>query len=201
MTTEQTLPFGKKSIRAVVSDDDVWFAAADLYATQRTHTDKQALSRFDAVHLRLHTFETPTDSKRLTLVSTLGALTIAKRFSRPSDRIVDLWLRKKVTELGFPRPPLTLCADGTMPVCPRASDYEGREAWDALWDANRGLTRRPAVEGLKELNDDDETRPPTPEEIMANLNAALFGMEDAMLAVTPKTPRKRPATKTRAKRK
>jgi hypothetical protein len=134
-------------------------------------------------------------------VSTLGALTIAKRFSRPSDRIVDLWLRKKVMELGLPRPPLTLCADGTMPVCPRASDYEGREAWDALWSANPGLVRRPAVEGLRELDDDDETRPPTREELAANLSAALFEMEDAMLAVTPKKSRKRSATKTRAKRK
>jgi hypothetical protein len=201
MTTEQTLQFGKKPIRIVIIDGNVWFTAADLYATQRTHTNKKALSCFGREHLRLHTFETTSGPKRFTLVSPRGALSVAADFQRPGDRIVDAWVRKTMVELGFDRPPLTLGADGTMPVRPRASDYDGSAAWDALKRRSLDTSRNPPVEGVPELDDDDESRPPTDDEISAAFAAVCMSDDDEQSEVVPSKPRKRRTTTTRAKRK
>lgn len=198
--TEQTLQFGKKPVRVVIIDDQAWFVAADLYATQQTHTKKRTLSCFDRDHLRLHTFETAEGPKRLTLVSALGAITIASYFARPNNRMVDAWVRKNVVALGFERPPLALCADGTMPVRPRAADFHGCEAWDDLKLRSSGIQRNLPVDGLPELDDDDTSRPPTKEEIEAHLATILIPDDVELVEVVPVKARKR-RPPTRAKRK
>lgn len=197
MTTEQTLQFGKKPIRVVIMDGEVWFVAKDLYASQKALTNKRHLSCFDRQHLRLHTFHADGASERLTIVSTLGALTVATLFRTPTDRMVDGWVRKQVDQLGFGRPALSLCADGTLPVRPKAS-WMAYEAWDDLARANPGRQRNPEAVDLTELDDDDDPKPfvPTPERIEADRQAMLDD-EEAALAAKPF--RSRSATK-RSKR-
>lgn len=183
--TEQTLLFGKKPIRIVVMDGEIWWAAKDLYASQKALTNKRHLSCFDRRHLRLHTFHADGVSERLTIVSTLGALTVATLFRTPADRMVDGWVRKQVEQLGFKRPAFAICADGTLPVRPKAS-WMAYEAWDDLARANPGRKRYPEAVDILELNDDDDVKPfvPTPERIEADRQAMLDN-EEAILAAKP----------------
>ncbi|WP_022685608.1 hypothetical protein [Sphingomonas phyllosphaerae] len=190
MTTEQTLLFGKKPIRVVIIDGEVWWVAKDLYASQRALTNKRHLSCFDRQHLRLHIFRTDGISERLTIVSTLGALTIATLLRRPANQMVDGWVRKQVDRLGFGRPALTMCADGTLPVRPKAS-WMAYEAWDDLARANPGRKRNPETVGLPELDDDDHAKPfvPTPERIEAD-RKAMIADEHAQVAADRRAKRK-----------
>ncbi|MBB3692450.1 hypothetical protein [Sphingomonas sp. BK580] len=203
--TEQTLHFGKKPIRIVIMDGEVWWAAKDLYASQKALTDKRHLSCFDRQHLRLHTFNANATSERLTIVSTLGALTIATLFRTPGDRMVDGWVRKQVEQLGFVRPPLALCADGTLPVRPKAS-WMAYEAWDDLARAHPGLKRNPEAFDLPELDDDDDGKPPvpTPEQVEADRQAMLNNeaevLADEPCGTRPATKRGRVAVTTRSPR-
>jgi hypothetical protein len=191
MSTEQTLQFGKKPVRIVIADGDVWFAAKDLYLTQRRHTDKRHLSCFDRQHLRIHTFATENGLERLALVSSLGALTIATLLPTPADRMVDGWVRKQVELLGFFRPGLSLCADGTMPVRPKAA-WASYSTWQDLKAANPNARRNPQVESLPELDDDDIPPPAqTDAQIMAVLSEALLASEDGILKPTPAKPRRK----------
>lgn len=185
MTPEQTLQFGKKPIRVVIMDGEVWWAAKDLYASQKALTNKRHLSCFDRQHLRLHTFHADGVSERLTIVSTLGALTLATLFRSPADRMVDGWVRKQVDQLGFGRPALMLCADGTLPVRPKAS-WMAYETWDDLARANPGRKRNQEAVDVPELDDDDDAKPfvPTPERIEADRQAMLDD-EEAVLAAKP----------------
>ena len=176
MKTEVTLPIGKKSIRAVIADGGVWFAALDLYDSQNRITDKKHLACFDRHHLRLHTFSTDGGPKRLTLVSTLGAITVAKGFPRPTDRIIDAWVRKHVQLLGFDRPAMMLAADGGLPAMPKDSIWNDRSDWDALKAANPTAKRHPPQADVPELDDDDVPAPPpkpTQEQIDADWEAMI----------------------------
>lgn len=190
MTTEQTLLFGKKPIRVVIIDGEVWWAAKDLYASQRALTNKRHLSCFNRQHIRLHIFRTDGISERLTIVSTLGALTIATLLRKPANQMVDGWVRKQVDRLGFGRPALTMCADGTLPVRPKAS-WMAYEAWDDLARANPGRKRNPEAVGLPELDDDDDAKPfvPTPERIEAD-RKAMIADEHAQVAADRRATRK-----------
>lgn len=176
MTTELKLPLGKTYLRVVIIDGAVWFAAKDLYSSQRSETNKKHLACFDRKHLQLHTFVEDGIPLRLTLISTLGALTAARGFRPPADRIMDAWVRKQVQLLGFERPPLTIAADGGLPVKPKASLLDARDEWDRLRAANPEARRNAPVEALPELDDDDIPPPPivpSQERIDADLEAMI----------------------------
>ncbi|MEI5688473.1 hypothetical protein [Sphingomonas kyungheensis] len=196
MINEVTLPIGKKNIRAVIADGDVWFTALDLYDSQNRFTDKKHLACFDRRHLRLHTFPTDKGPKRLTLVSTLGAITVAKGFPRPTDRIMDAWVRKQVQLLGFDRPAMLLVADGGLPTMPKDSIWNDRWDWDALKAANPTARRNPPQADVPELDDDDVPAPPvkpTQAEIDADWEAMMDAEREIVtLPTKAKKPRHKP---------
>ncbi|OWK31784.1 hypothetical protein [Sphingomonas mucosissima] len=174
MTDEQTLHFGKQPVRIVTIDGALWFTAADLYETKNRRTNKQHLACFDRSHLRLHTFQSDAGPRKLTLVSTLGALTIASGLPEPDGRIMDAWVRKQVAALGLDRPPFTLGADGALPARPKTT-WLAFEDWEALAAANPHARRNSPVQNINELDDDDTPVPfkPSAERVAADRQAML----------------------------
>lgn len=193
MSGEQTLMFAKNPVRVVSDGDQVWFAAVDLYETCNRHTDKRHLACFDRAHLRLHTLHTDTGRRRLTLVSTLGALTVASGLPAPADRMMDAWVRKQVAALGYDRPPMTLGADGALPARPKTT-WLAFDDWEALAAKYPDARRNPPAPDVAELDDDDITVPfrPSPERIAADREAMLAAEFEVV-----EVPRRKPKRKKR----
>jgi prophage antirepressor-like protein len=169
MITPTALPFGpKKTIRAVILDGAIWFVASDLFRPFKCYTDRESLSSFRDEDLRLETLDTDTGPKRLTLVSVLGALTVATLLPIKGPRIIDSWVRREVKALaeanGLPTEiPMTLGSDGTYLVKPRMEANHYLDWW-TIYNATKKVTRSPVRHGLPVLDDDDDNIIPADEQ-------------------------------------
>ncbi|MHC9417680.1 hypothetical protein ACYZX9_03670 [Sphingomonas citri] len=158
MSTHISLSYGRKPMRVLVDETGLWLPASDLFALLRRTTDRRALSRFSPEHLALKTFESPSGPQRLTAVSPLGAVTIAKLAGPPVDRMLDLWSRRHLNDLatqhGLPALSLTLLADNTLPVKPRTS-HSDYMPWHELKWASGSARRNPPNPLAPALFDED----------------------------------------------
>jgi hypothetical protein len=143
MNTERSLTYARKPVRIVTDRDGLWIAATDLYNLARRNTDRRYLSHFDPYHLKLVTFASEAGPVRLTAVSPLGAVTIAKGLGYPYNRMMDAWVRRVADEIaaevGHPLMGYNLLADGTLPERPRASSdlYLQWKELEGRWKAER----------------------------------------------------------------
>jgi len=181
--TQLTLNYGRAPIRVLVSSTHAWFCATDVFHANRRKTDRAWLSHFSPEHLSLEEFRSDAGSVRLTSVSPLGVATIAKALASPLDRALDAWARREANQLaaihGFPRLEISLLADGTHPVRPRAT-HEKYEAWEVLSALHPRPLRNPRNPLHPALFDEDPSLPPhDPAGDRARLSALLgLGIED-----------------------
>jgi len=158
MFSEIQLTYARKPLRVLVSGAGAWFAAHDIFAAHRLHTNRSALSHFDPAHLKLETFSSDAGPVRLTAVSPLGVATIAKLFSHLPARLLDGWVRRIPRELatahGFEPLGWSLLADGMLPAKPKAYT-EAADAWKALRAQHPHPVRRPSNIHAPELFDED----------------------------------------------
>jgi hypothetical protein len=155
-TSHLNLIFSRRRVRAVVRQGALWFAATDLFQIRHLYTDRKLLSRFGSEHLAIHDFGPEGSPCRLTIVSALGAATVAKALPPPMDRMLDAWVRKRAAELGTSGDmPMTLLADGTLPVRPKAHTH-AHDAWWNLKAFHPSPVQRPPVSDAPELVDDDD---------------------------------------------
>jgi hypothetical protein len=161
--TPLSLKYGKRTIRVLLSPQGPWFAATDLFAANRHRTNRSALARIAPAHLKLETFPSDAGPVRLTAVSPLGAATIAKVLNPPQDGMLDAWVRREANNLadqhGFPRLELSLLADGTLPVRPRAS-HANYQQWRDLQRQTPVVYRLEADLDEPALFDEDPSLPP-----------------------------------------
>lgn len=157
MSTERTLTYTRKPVRTVTDWDGVWLAATDLYNAGRRRTDRKYLSHFDPAHLKLVTFSSEAGPVRLTAVSPLGALTIAKGLGHPYHHMMDAWVRRVTNEIaaeaGHPLLSYGLLADGSLPERPKLSS-DLYEQWQEL-KTREGVERFKANPYEPSLFDDD----------------------------------------------
>lgn len=157
MNTERTLTYTRKPVRIITDWDGVWLAATDLYNAARRRTDRKYLSHFDPSHLKLVTFSSEAGPVRLTAVSPVGALTIAKALGYPYHHMMDSWARRVANEIaaevGHPLLGYGLLADGTLPERPKSSN-DLYEQWKEL-EARGNVERFKANPYEPALFDDD----------------------------------------------
>ncbi|MGK6323467.1 hypothetical protein ACMGDM_10285 [Sphingomonas sp. DT-51] len=153
-----TLTFKREAVRVLIEPSGIWLPAADLFALFERRTNRRALSRFSPDHLALKAFDGPAGPHRLTSVSPLGAVTIAKLAAPPVDRMLDGWARRNLNEIaeqhGLAPLSLTLLADNTMPVKPPAY-YDSFDTWGALRLENFDARQNPPDPHAPALFDDD----------------------------------------------
>lgn len=153
-----TLTFKRKPVRVLIEPSGIWLPASDLFALFERRTNRRALSRFSPEHLALKTFDGAAGPHRLTSVSPLGAVTIAKLAGPPVDRMLDGWARRNLNEIaeqhGLAPLSLTLLADNTMPVKPPAQ-YDSLDSWVALRLENLNPRQNPPDPHAPALFDDD----------------------------------------------
>jgi hypothetical protein len=157
------LSYGKAAVRALASSEGLWFCAADLFHANRYKTDRAYLAHMSPDHLSIQAFPAENGSLKLTAVSPLGAATIAKAFPSPRHRATDAWVRRETSRLaqehGFPPLPLSLLADNTLPVRPKAT-HDRYEAWKELARLHPQPTRRRWDPVQPALFDEDPSLPP-----------------------------------------
>ncbi|VXD02816.1 hypothetical protein [Sphingomonas sp. 8AM] len=162
MNTERSLTYTRKPIRIVTNEAGIWLAAADLYALARKPVDRRYLAHFDPAHLQIIPFSSDAGRVRLTAVSPLGAVTVAKGLGYPYDRMLDAFLRRVTDEIaaeaGHDDLGYTLLADGTHPTRPRA-DHDNYLPWHDLTRTQRGK-RHPIDLSQAALFDDDPVAGP-----------------------------------------
>jgi len=178
VTTQIALNYSRKTIRALVSSEGIWWAAADIYAAHNRRTERGDLARMSPDHLRLCTFATDAGPVVLTCVSLEGVAAIALGLPSPTDRILHGWARKQAAVLtgqhGFPPPALCLTADGRLPVRPPYKQAEAYEAWKKLAAQHPDAKRRPANPYEPSLYDQDPSLPPhDPEAGVSAITAML----------------------------
>jgi hypothetical protein len=187
MPNDLTLLYGKKPIRAQLDHGSLWFAAADLYAANRLYTDRGCLARMAPEHLRLATFPGEAGASiRLTAVTPLGALTIARWLPGSLARIMAAWVRRKTNRLagehGFPPLGIELLADWTVPPNPRPRDVEDYLAWKDLDLRHVGLRRRPPDYSNPALADEDPNVAPDRGEAARDSILGLMAAGEAAMA-------------------
>lgn len=197
MNTERSLTYTRKPVRIVTDHDGLWIAATDLYNLARRNTDRRYLSHFDPYHLKLVTFASEAGPIRLTAVSPLGAITIAKGLGYPYNKMLDSWLRRVTDEIadevGLPAVGYGLLADGTLPERPRlgSDNYLPWKELERRWKAERfeANAHEPSL-----FDDDPAIKPYDPAGDSARASAffaSLVETADRMADVDPSLTSKR----------
>jgi len=163
MTSQLTFTYGSKPVRALVSRESLWFAACDVFHSNRLSTNRNLLARFNPTHLSLQTFGSDAGPVRLTAVTPLGVATIAGSLGHLPARLLDGWVRRVTRELaaehGFEPLGWTLLADGTLPARPKANT-DAAEAWKALKALHPHPSQRKPNRDELALFDEDPSLPP-----------------------------------------
>ncbi len=156
------LPFGKKRvIRAAIIDGTIWFVASDLFKVFKRETCRSFLSTFRDEDLRIEQLSTSTGAKRYTMVSVLGALTVATTLRADEPYVLDAWVRREVRNLTSADTnlaatiPMTLASNGDFLVHPRSNAAHFMESV-AFRQARPLRVARYPRQNLDVLNDDDE---------------------------------------------